>query len=81
MVSAGQTDGISVEDLIGRTITNVWNDDTSSCILILDDEIYLKEAKDGCYGIPLHAGYVIEDYDESERTQFTDYWTGEFVKL
>ena len=79
MVSVGQTDGIPVADLIGRTITDVWNDDTSSCILILDQEIYLKDANDGCYGNPLHAGYVVEDYDESERAQFTDYWTDEPV--
>ena len=74
MVVDGETDGIPVRDLLTRTITHVWNDDTLSCIVILDNDIYLKDANDGVYGNPLRAGYIYEDYKKSEIDEFTDYW-------
>ena len=47
IVCAGETAGIPVEELVGRSVTGVWNDDTFSCIVILDNDIYLKDANDG----------------------------------
>ncbi|QDS92229.1 hypothetical protein FF011L_09660 [Roseimaritima multifibrata] len=77
MVCAGETDGIPVDALIGRTVTGVWNDDTGSCIVVLDHEIYLKDSNDGAYGNPLRAGLIVNDYTEDQRLEFTDYWTEE----
>ena len=77
MVCPGRTAGIPVEDLIGKTVTGVWNDDTCSCIIILDNDVYLKDANDGVYGNPLRAGWIAEDYTDDQRQEFTDYWTEE----
>lgn len=72
---AGETDGVLVEQLIGKLVTNVWRDDVFSCILILDDALYLKDANDGAYGNPLHAGVIIDEYSKSNIAEFVDYWT------
>lgn len=71
----GETDGLPVQQLIGRLITDVWRDDVFSCILILDNSLYLKDANDGAYGNPLHAGVITLDYSESDIGEFVDYWT------
>lgn len=39
----GETSGVPIEQLIGKTITDVWRDDVFSCIVILDNSLYLKE--------------------------------------
>ena len=80
MVCPGETDGIPVEDLIGRKVTGIWNDDTCSCIVILDNDVYLKDANDGVKGNPLRAGWIVEDYTDDQRQEFTDYWTDEPVE-
>ena len=80
MVCPGEADGIPVEELIGRTVTDVWNDDTCSCIIILDNQIYLKDANDGVHGNPLRAGWIVEDYTNDQRQAFTDYWTEEPIQ-
>jgi hypothetical protein len=72
---AGETNGVPIAQLIGKTITDVWRDDVFSCILILDDSLYLKDANDGVYGNPLHAGVISVDYSESDMAEFVDYWT------
>lgn len=71
----GETNGVPIAQLIGKTITDVWRDDVFSCILILDDLLYLKDANDGVYGNPLHAGVISVDYSESDMAEFVDYWT------
>lgn len=71
----GETDGVPIAQLIGKTITDVWRDDVFSCILIIDDSLYLKDANDGAYGNPLHAGVISVEYSESDMPQFVDYWT------
>lgn len=71
----GETDGVPIEQLIGKTITDVCRDDVFSCILILGDSLYLKDANDGVYGNPLHAGVVSVEYSESDMVEFVDYWT------
>lgn len=71
----GETDGIHVADLVGRTITHLWRDDVMSSLVILDNELYLCDANDGCYGNPLRAGVVADDYSADELKEFTDYWT------
>lgn len=71
----GETDGVPVEQLIGRSITHVWRDDVFSCILILDEVLYLKDANDGAYGNPLHAGVISDEYSECDMAEFVDYWT------
>lgn len=75
----GETDGIPIEDVIGRTITRVWRDDTHSCLVVLNGGIYLRDANDGVYGNSLYAGWVEQDYDHGARQEFTDYWTEELV--
>lgn len=71
----GETDGLPVQQLIGTTITDAWRDDVFSSILILDNSLYLKDANDGAYGNPLHAGVITQDYSESNIAEFVDYWT------
>lgn len=71
----GDTDGLPVQQLIGTLITDVWRDDVFSCILILDNSLYLKDANDGAYGNPLHAGVIIPEYSEDNIAEFVDYWT------
>lgn len=73
----GQTDGVPIEQLIGRSITNVWRDDVFSSIVVLDHRLYLKDANDGAYGKPLHAGLISADYSANAVSQFVDYWTEE----
>lgn len=46
----GETDGLPVQQVIETLITDVWRDDVFSCILILDNSLYLKDANDGAYG-------------------------------
>ncbi|MFM8174109.1 MAG: hypothetical protein ACKN81_11255 [Pirellulaceae bacterium] len=76
----GETTGVPVERLIGRSITDVWRDDVFSCLLILDDSLYLKDANDGAYGNPLHAGVICDEYSKSEMGEFVDYWTEEPIQ-
>ena len=71
----GETDGLPVQQLIETSITDVWRDDVFSCILILDNSLYLKDANDGAYGNPLHAGVIAVEYSESNIAEFVDYWT------
>ena len=71
----GETDGVPIAQLIGKTITDVWLDDVFSCMLIIGDSLYLKDAHDGAYGNPLHAGVISVEYSESDMAQFVDYWT------
>jgi hypothetical protein len=71
----GETNGLPVALLVGKSITNVWRDDVFSCILILDEAIFLKDANDGAYGNPLHAGLITDNYSENEISEFVDYWT------
>ena len=71
----GETDGVPIAQLIGKTITDVWLDGVFSCILIIDDSLYRKDANDGAYGNPLHAGVISVEYSESDMAQFVDYWT------
>jgi hypothetical protein len=75
IVIPGETEGIPVSNLIGRSISDVWRDDVYSTILILDKQLYLKDANDGVYGNPLRAGIVWEDYTDREQREFLDYWT------
>ena len=81
MVCNGTTDGIPVDELIGRTVPHVWRDNTYSCIIILDGSIYLKDANDGVYGNPLRAGWLNQDYSDSERAEFTDFWTEKPIEI
>ena len=76
----GETDGVPIEQLIGKAITDVWRDDVFSCILILDDSLYLKDANDGAYGNPLHAGVIYDEYSECDIAEFVDYWTEEPIQ-
>jgi hypothetical protein len=76
----GETDGVPVEQLIGKSITDVWRDDVFSCILILDDSLHLKDANDGAYGNPLHAGVISDEYSECDTAEFVDYWTEEPIQ-
>jgi hypothetical protein len=71
----GETEGLPVQQLIEASITGVWRDDVFSCILILDNSLYLKDANDGAYGNPLHAGVIALEYSESNIAEFVDYWT------
>ena len=73
----GETSGLDVVSLTGRRITSILNDDTLSPIVVFDNGAYLRDANDGCYGNPLHAGYVETDYDLHQRTEFTDFWAVE----
>jgi len=77
----GETDGVPIGQLIGKTITDVWLDDVFSCILIIDDSLYLKDANDGAYGNPLDAGVISVEYSESDMAQFVDYWTEKPIQL
>lgn len=69
-----ETMGIEVGKLIGRTITSLQRDDVLSSLIILDNDIFLRDANDGFYGNPLYAGYLSE-YNAEELAQFADYWT------
>jgi hypothetical protein len=71
----GETTGIDASSMIGRRINSVLCDDSMSPIVVLDDGFYLRDANDGCYGNPLHAGRVDTDYDAEQRAAFTDFWS------
>ena len=71
---SAETDGIPPDQLIGRRVTGLQRDDCHSSLVILDGLIYLRDANDGCYGNPLRAGFLEEDYTPEERAQFADYW-------
>ncbi len=75
MRMTGETEGLPVSQLVGRSITDVWRDDVFSCILIIDNSLYLKDANDGAYGNPLRAGLIADDYSENAIAEFVDYWT------
>ncbi len=72
---SGETEGLPIAQVIGTTVTDVWRDDVFSCILILDNCLYLKDANDGVYGNPLHAGVLAVEYTKSDMADFVDYWT------
>lgn len=76
----GETDGIALGELLGRVVTAVVLDNTASVLLVLDN-IFLKDANDGIYGNPLLAGRLAENYTEAEQASFVDYWTGQPVSL
>ncbi|MDB5336996.1 MAG: hypothetical protein JWN70_2615 [Planctomycetaceae bacterium] len=78
--TAGETDGIQPQELLGRPITAVVLDDVGAILVILDGNIFLKDA---CWfeGNPLWAGIISEHFTPEEREQFTDYWTGQSVRL
>ena len=73
----GETSGLDPSAVLGRRISAIWSDDTSSAIVVLDDDTYLRDANDGCYGNPLHAGRVGDDYTPQQVAEFTDYWASE----
>lgn len=70
----GETHGISVGELIGRTITALQRDNVHSSLVILDHYIFLRDANDGFTENPLRAGFL-EEYSAEELAQFIDYWT------
>lgn len=76
----GETVGIPITNLIGRTITALVRDDQYSSLIILDNHIFLNDANDAFTGNPLYAGYLSE-YSEERRKQFIDYWTEESVRI
>jgi hypothetical protein len=73
----GETAGLPVEQVIRRTVTALARDDVHSALIILEDQLYLRDANDGFTGNPLRAGRLTEEYTEAERRQFLDYWTEE----
>jgi hypothetical protein len=73
----GMTDGIPIREIIGRKVTALVRDDTSSALIILDQSLFLKDANDAFYGNPLHAGYLGDEYTTEELSHFVDYWTEE----
>ncbi len=74
MTMSGETQGIPVQELIGRQVTALVRDDVYSSLVILENHIYLRDANDGVYGNPLLAGFLT-DYSDEARSQFIDYWT------
>lgn len=77
----GETDGLPVQQLVGKAITDVWRDDVYSCILFVDNAKHLKDANDGAYGNPLRAGVLAIDYTASEMAEFVDYWTEKPIRV
>ncbi|XZE21628.1 hypothetical protein SH449x_001532 [Pirellulaceae bacterium SH449] len=80
MLSPAETEGIPASDLMSKTVTAVYRDDVFSTLLVLDDLFYLRDANDGCYGNPLRAGVIHEDYTPRELSEFLDYWTEQPIK-
>jgi len=70
----GETEGIPVEELIGLPVTALQRDDVFSSLIILDHNIFLRDANDGATGNPLLAGRLA-DYSSKEISEFVDYWT------
>ncbi|WP_417738924.1 hypothetical protein [Rosistilla oblonga] len=70
----GETSGLRPSAVLGRRISVIWSDDTSSPLVAFDDGTYLRDANDGFYGNPLHAGHIADDYTPQERAEFIDYW-------
>lgn len=70
----GETNGIPVDDLIGRAISALARDDMSSSLIILDNSIVLRDANDGATGNPLVATYVSQ-YTDEELSGLVDYWS------
>jgi hypothetical protein len=71
----GETVGKPITDLLGRKIVALARDDVSSSLVILEDDLFLRDANDGCYGNPLLAGKLHEDYRAEQLGQIVDYWT------
>ena len=69
----GETEGIPVWELLGRRVTALLRDDLFAPIIVLDESIFLKDANDGCYGNPLHAGYVHDSYRREQVSEFVSY--------
>jgi hypothetical protein len=70
-----ETVGIPLSELIGRRIIGLVRDDTHSALVVLDDDIFLKDDNDGFYGNPLLAGRLRKHYTAAELAQFIDYWS------
>jgi hypothetical protein len=72
----GESEGIAPQELIGRRVTALFRDDLFAPIIVLDDTVFLKDDNDGCYGNPLHAGYLKEEYSAEQVSQFVNYEDG-----
>lgn len=70
----GETEGIPVDHLLGLPVTALVRDDVFSSLIILDRDIFLRDANDGATGNPLFAGHI-SDYTSEELAEFVDYWT------
>ena len=70
----GETDGIPVEQLLGRSVTALMRDDEYSSLILLDHDIFLRDDNDGATGNPLLAG-KLTDYPDGALSEFIDYWT------
>jgi hypothetical protein len=71
----GETIGRPITELLGRRIVALARDDVRSSLVILEGELFLRDANDGCYGNPLLAGKLHEEYRADQIGQFLDYWT------
>lgn len=71
----GETLGKPIEDLLGRKIIALARDDVSSSLVILEDDLFLRDENDGCCGNPLLAGKLHEEYRIEQLGQIVDYWT------
>jgi len=71
----GETVGRPLTDLLCRRIIALARDGTRSSLVILEGNLFLRDANDGCYGNPLLAGSLREDYPGEELAELVDYWT------
>jgi hypothetical protein len=76
-MTPGETVGKPIKDLLGRKIIALARDDVSSSLVILEDNLFLRDANDGCYGNRLVAGKLNEEYGTEQLVQIVDYWTDE----
>jgi hypothetical protein len=74
---AGETEGISFAQIIGRRIVEVVHDHVASSLIILEGGIFLKDDNDAFYGNPLRAGLLFDHYSPAEIAMFADYWSGQ----
>jgi hypothetical protein len=70
----GETEGMPVDQIVGRRIVEVVQDDEASSLIILEGGIFLKDDNDGFYGNPLRAGLIGAHYSVTELAKFVDYW-------
>lgn len=71
----GETVGRPLTDLLGRRIVALARDGASSSLVVLEGNLFLRDANDGCYGNPLLAGNLHEEYSAQDLAQLVDYWT------